>query len=297
MPVFFSIIIPTYNRAHLINDTIQSVLQQDYNDYELIIIDDGSNDLTGEVVSRIIEENKDKRIFYYYKENGERAAARNYGLKKAKGDYVNFFDSDDVLYSDHLSEANRVISNSPHTEIFHLRYEVVNEKGKKISEGPVLSTPANALLIEGNFLSCNGVFIKREIALQNLFNEDRQLSGVEDWELWLRLGSKYAIQFSNKITSAIINHDERSVLAANKEKLVTRMSLLIKYVLGDPAVAAYYKSAITKFKASCYSYISLHLALNKIYKKDALAYLLKTIRIMPLFIMKKRFFAILKHLY
>src|SRR5437763_11554370 len=103
--IFFSIIIPTYNRASMIEKTIQSALNQSYSDYEIIIVDDGSTDNTEQVVLSI----KDARIFYFKKENAERAAARNYGAHRAKGDYITFLDSDDVLYPSFLYNASETI--------------------------------------------------------------------------------------------------------------------------------------------------------------------------------------------
>ncbi|MCS6985063.1 MAG: glycosyltransferase family 2 protein, partial [Leptospiraceae bacterium] len=78
---FFSVILPTYNRASWLPRSIQSVLDQKFQDFELIIVDDGSTDNTREVVAHF----SDPRIKYYYKENQERSAARNFGIRKASG--------------------------------------------------------------------------------------------------------------------------------------------------------------------------------------------------------------------
>ena len=96
--VFFSIIIPTYNRAHVLAKAIESVINQRYTNWELIIIDDGSNDNTREVVQQF----NDPRINYVYQENTERSQARNNGIKLAKGLYICFLDSDDEYCDNHL---------------------------------------------------------------------------------------------------------------------------------------------------------------------------------------------------
>ena len=80
--MFISVIIPTYNRAHLIAGTLDSILAQKYQDFEIIIVDDGSTDDTEMVVASYLSDN----VSYYKKENGERGAARNFGASKAKGD-------------------------------------------------------------------------------------------------------------------------------------------------------------------------------------------------------------------
>jgi glycosyltransferase involved in cell wall biosynthesis len=280
----------------VIENTVKSVLNQQYQHFELIIVDDGSTDNTRDIVASTKNQHPDKRILYHYKENGERAAARNYGLQNSTGEYVLFFDSDDELYFNHLSEANYFLTNNGAAEVFHLRYDIKNERGKIISEGPVYLSPPNRQLISGNFLSCNGVFIRRDIAEANLFNEDRNLSGVEDWELWLRLAVQFPIHYVNKITSSIINHQNRSVLADDKDKLITRIESLIYYVTQNKLILNHFNSELYKFYSSCYSYISLHLSLNKVYKKETLYYLWKGMQAMPSLVFKKRFFAILKHL-
>lgn len=89
-----SIIIPAYNAADYLAKTIQSVLNQTYPDFELLLIDDGSTDRTKEIVKDY--QAKDARIKYYYKENGGVSSARNVGLQKATGDFVSFLDSDDL---------------------------------------------------------------------------------------------------------------------------------------------------------------------------------------------------------
>jgi glycosyltransferase involved in cell wall biosynthesis len=294
---FFSIIIPTYNRGHLIADTINTVIMQVYRHFELIVVDDGSTDNTRQVVEELIANNASVQIHYYHKENGERGAARNFGLDLSKGDYVLYFDSDDELYEDHLLEASRFIEKNPHTEWFHLQYEIKDAVGKKISEAPVYDSPPNRYLISGNFLSCNAVFIRRDIAVVNRFNEDRVLSAAEDWELWLRLAAQFPLHYINRITSVIINHDERSVLTTNKDKLIARISLLTKCVTSNKKVAGYYKNDMPKFIASCYSYISLHLALTGKYKIESIKYLAKSISVLPAFIFQRRFAAIIKHLF
>src|SRR6185295_18759846 len=152
--------------------TIQSVLTQQFGQFELIVVDDGSTDHT----ATIMESFRDRRIVYFKKQNGERAAARNAGIKKAKGHYLTFLDSDDGFKENHLSTAWDIIQRD-HPDMFHLGYDVIDDAGKVLSPWKKLPSPVNAKLIEGNFLSCLGVFVRREILLEEKFNEDRHLSG------------------------------------------------------------------------------------------------------------------------
>lgn len=294
--MFFSVIIPTYNRAHLLEKTVKTVAEQKYKDFELIIVDDGSTDHTETVVSGLIAE-LSISIRYIRQPNSERAAARNNGLKQASGDYVLFFDSDDTLYPNHLSTARAYILDNNRPEFMHLRYDIKNDDEEIIKQGPVYRSPPNAYLIRGNFLSCNGVFVRRDIALKNLFNEDRKLSAMEDWELWLRLASQYTLHYVNTITSSVINHDERSVVMTKKDVLIERVRLLVRYVKSNPAVVSYYKADFRKFESSCYSYVALHLSLTGKHKRETIKFLAKSIYKLPASLFHRRFFAIIKHLF
>jgi len=288
----FSIIIPTYNRSSFIKRSIESVLHQTYSDFELIVVDDGSTDNTEEIVKSIA----DTRVQYYKKENEERGAARNYGCSKAKGNYITFFDSDDILHSNHLSEASKTIEKIHLPEWFHLGYTIVDEKGSIINSVKAIQGNLNIKLISGNFLSCNGVFLKQNVAQEFKFNEDRRLSAIEDWELWLRIASKYKLYHSEVITSSIINHDTRSVINTNIDSLINRFNLFLVLVLNNQEILNYYKGKLHLFKSSCYTYISLHLALTKKNKIIAIKYLLKGLLQNPLFLFERRFLAIIKHL-
>lgn len=289
--ILFSIIIPTYNRANFISVAIESVLNQEYKNFELIIVDDGSTDNTKEVVSAI----KDNRIKYYKKENGERGAARNYGASKSFGDYLVYFDSDDIMYQDCLTTAYEFIcKNNP--AIFHIAYEIKNSEGKLNHYNKEQFNDINSELIRGNPLSCINVFIRKDIAQLNHFNELRTLSGLEDWELWLRMATKYKILYVNKICACLMNHDERSVLRINKDELINRVLLFLNIILSNQDITNFYKKKLYLFKCSCYTYISLHLALTKENKIIAIKYLLKGLIQNPFFIFERRFLAIIKHL-
>lgn len=296
MNPFFSIIIPTYNRGHLLKKTVETVLSQSFPDFELLVVDDGSTDNTNEVMNDIIATSK-ASIRYIKQVNNERAAARNNGLKHASGSYVLFFDSDDTLYNNHLQVAHDYIIKNNQPEFIHLRYDVKNEAGQITEEGPVFTAPPNKQLIKGNFLSCNGVFLRKDIALANRFNENRKLSAMEDWELWLRLGALFPIHYVNTITSSIINHDERSVVITKKEALVERADLLVSLITGNPTVMNYYKAGIRCFRSSCYSYVALHLSLTGKYKRATLRYLIKSVFYWPASVFNRRFFATIKRLF
>ena len=117
MEPFFSVVIPTYNRAHLIKKTIESVRQQTFSNWELIVVDDGSTDNTKEVVLSI----DDERIHYVYQNNAERGVARNNGFHHSKGRYICFLDSDDYYEKDHLESLHLAILSKESPVAFLLR--------------------------------------------------------------------------------------------------------------------------------------------------------------------------------
>lgn len=286
---FFSVIIPTYNRADFVRSTINSLLSQSFDSFEILVIDDGSTDNTEEVISEI----NDSRLFYYKKGNQERAAARNFGAKRSRGRFVNFFDSDDIAYPNHLKTAYEITTQYPQYEIFHLGYDIKGVKGEILKLVNNLKNPINDQLIYGNHLSCNGVFIKKEIIVAHPFNEDRELSASEDYELWLRLSAKYTFYTINTITSSVINHDNRSVLRINVKSLLTRLEKLKHYILANESNN---KLNTSKLLAHLDIYIALHLAMTKQNRYMAVDYLAKSIKKSPEILFTKKVLGVLKNL-
>lgn len=289
MSIGFSVIVPTYNRAALIAATLRSLLAMEYDNFEVIVVDDGSKDNTADVVAAI----GDSRLSYYKKENGERGAARNYGVQKATKDYVTFLDSDDLVYPNHLSEAAKLVEQCQQPEFFHLAHQWVDPEGKVLKKYNNLAGDLNKKLLAGNIFSCIGVFIKRGVALQYPFYEDRKLAGTEDWLLWLQLAARYKIYYSNTITSALVHHDERSVLGFNTQAMLDRTNILVSQLKADQTFMAKYGTHVADVEAHMYSYIAIHLAIDK-HKRDAINFLLKATRLNIKELFTKRALAIVR---
>jgi glycosyltransferase involved in cell wall biosynthesis len=289
--VYFSIVIPTYNRADFIVKTIRSLLSQQYGNFEIIVVDDGSTDNTDQLVLAI----DDKRVSYHKKQNAERGAARNYGARLAKGDYINFFDSDDVAYDNHLAVAGHTAIGLKSPQVFHLGYDVKDPAGNLLKKAADFPPTVNEWLINGNHLSCNGVFIRKDIALNHPFSETRALSGSEDYALWLRLASRFPFYCVNDITSTVVNHDARSVIRINKNNFLRRIELLQQETLEDPAFVSCYSNRLALFKAFLNIYIALHLAMAENPRKENFPYLVKAVQLKPNVIFSYRFLAALKN--
>lgn len=289
--ILFSIIIPTYNRASFIEKTIRSVLGQTYRNFEIIIVDDGSTDNTGEIIKNIGNE----KIRYFKIENSERGFARNFGVKHALGNYVTFLDSDDILLPDHFSNAVESIEKYHNPPFLHLGYEIVNSNNQLLFRIDKLKNDNILFLVRGNSLSCNGCFLRSDVSREYSFNEDRNLSGSEDWELWFRVLANYGIKTDNRISSRMYNHESRSVTLSlgQEQKLVLRKELALKYAFKDPKVQEQYGKFYNEIDAFGDSYISLHLALlgDRI---KSIRFLLQFVKNYPSAVFSKRFYAIIK---
>jgi pentatricopeptide repeat protein len=131
-----SFVIPTYNYANFLERCLLSVLQQDYHNYEVIIVDDGSTDGTSDVVSRIQWKYHSKAISYLYQDNAGPSVARNNGAAKAKGKYIWCLDADDTLIDGAIGRMVKATETHPKAWLLFSGYRSVNEDGKQANHEP-----------------------------------------------------------------------------------------------------------------------------------------------------------------
>jgi len=200
--VLVSVIVPTYNRAHSLGRSIYSILKQTHEYFELIIIDDSSNDGTESVVTSF----NDERIKYIrHNENKGAAAARNTGCKLALGTWLTFLDSDDQWEAQYL-ESQLAVAETSGCEAVASRF--LFKRGDSSHTIPIhtpnLSTKESALmsiLIE-NFITPQTLIIRRE-TYEKLGGFDENLRCIEDFEFALRLASSFSIQLNNKCLATV----------------------------------------------------------------------------------------------
>jgi len=125
----FSIVIPVYNVEKYIDKCLESVLNQTYDNFEVIVVNDGSPDNSGKIIDKHAK--KDKRIKSFIKENGGLSDARNYGLKHCTGDYLLFIDSDDYIERDLLKELEKIINKKKY-DVIKFKLNLVTEEGSLI---------------------------------------------------------------------------------------------------------------------------------------------------------------------
>jgi glycosyltransferase involved in cell wall biosynthesis len=293
MSFLLSIIIPTYNRAHLIEKTIRSVLDQTAQNYEVLVIDDGSTDNTEEVVAKYISDN-----FRYFKiPNSERGAARNTGTKYSRGKYVNWFDSDDEMLPNHVAAFQEMVEKHNSPEVITLTYSFKDAKTEEIIPKIFQGRDSKRnFLITGNYLACNPVIVRKDIADLNPFIEDRDLSASEDYELWLRLYAQFPFCHSSEITSYLILHDERSVVTmTHSEKLEKRFLSFLKYTCENELLRQKLGKDFYYFKMRNYLILAVDLAYNG-FKMKALHYLRVAVKTSTRALTQKVFWATLKHI-
>ena len=117
-------------------------------------------------------------------------------------------------------------------------------------------------------MSCHGVIIKRDVALDNPFREDRELAGSEDYELWLRLAAQYTIHRNPIVTSALVQHSSRSVFNFDPDKLIRRKELFLEYLESDERTMSFIKPLWGIVRSNAYLYLALHLAMNRVPSKS-----------------------------
>lgn len=247
--IYFSIIIPTYNRAHLILKTLRSVFDQSFTNYEIIVIDNASTDNTKQVLAELIQQNKIR--FIEHDKNYERSRSRNTGMENAYGKYVTFLDSDDLMYADNLKDAFHFLEHNNY-KIAHNLYELINEDSEVLYHYKFKSiTDRIKAISEGNFLSCIGVFIAKEIYTKYKFDTNESLQGIEDWEFWMRILADYEVGRINKINSGIVHHQGRSINAYDLESFITKSNYILQKFEKDKQLSTIYSAHFKRFKASC----------------------------------------------
>jgi glycosyltransferase involved in cell wall biosynthesis len=200
MDILFSVIIPAYNAEKHIGAAIQSVLGQNYQNYELILINDGSTDKTNEVINSCKKKANFRRFYCIEQENKKIAAARNTGLRAATGSWIAFLDADDIWYENKLKIVHETILARPEADLI-CHDEKYYDKGqfKKINRYGPYSDFIN-ILFESCCLSTSAVTVKREkIDSVGGFSEDPEINGAEDYDLWLRLSRISKINYLHQV--------------------------------------------------------------------------------------------------
>jgi glycosyltransferase involved in cell wall biosynthesis len=196
-----SVIIPTYNCSRYLPEALESVFSQSYEDFEVLIVDDGSIDNTTDVVSGLMR-NWPKRIHYYYLEHNGVSAARNFGIKAGTGEYIAFLDADDVWLTDYLREMvskieegyDWVVSDNFKQKIDLASGDVTTEiELRAIEEHWDKERLLKEFLIHDRIGGPSKVLVRKKVLIDRNISFDVRLRSREDWDFYLQLLENYCV--------------------------------------------------------------------------------------------------------
>ncbi len=271
--IFFSIVLPLYNKQQHITHALNSILNQSYDNYEVIIINDGSTDnsqtVTCEWISSLSNEIQMKFTLYNQLNSGA-SSARNNGIKKAKYEYIAFLDCDDFWKPEHLKELRLLINNfSKDVDIFS-NY-CIQQKDKQYIF-PKLGIYTNFIgvvdyfkvsMISNGFLNSSSVCVKKQALIENPFPE--KMKNFEDMITWARIANKKGLAFSSKSTAVYIIENAQASAHINFENYF-RYEQLLKTIDYNPYSLKIY---LFKFCLIHILYARINMSLNSYIKASA----------------------------
>lgn len=283
-----SVIMPVYNGEKYIAESIQSVINQSYIFWELIVIDDGSNDFTYAKIKPFLIDN---RIKYFYKKNEGQSVARNYGIINAVGIYIAFLDSDDLWHSDKLRFQLDFLLVNNYKFVF-CNFYIIDKESKIVGE--ILfdskdNISKEKLLLFKDYIGTLTVIFKRTL-IDEVGFFDEMLNSAEDWDYWIRISTQFKLGFLNKSLAYYRQHidgiSKNMKVQLNQELLVLKKHILNSSILDkaekEIILWNHYKSMFQlSLKVSELKYVLI--SLNYMLRFD----LVKTIKLlMKLFILQ-----------
>jgi len=226
-----SIVIPTYNRSAIVRRAIDSVMAQTFTDLEVIVVDDGSTDDTRAALAGYPE-----RVRAVYQENAGPAAARNHGMRLARGEYIGFLDSDDVYLPTNVEAHVRRFAETPEAGLVYCGLEVLDKDGRHVKE--ILPDPRDRgivldRLIRYNFITSSTVLMRRA-AMEAAGTMSTSLWFAEDWYYWLRVALRFPIEFVDQV---LVRYQRSAISLSHGTPIGTaadRNMLMLEQVFADP---------------------------------------------------------------
>jgi glycosyltransferase involved in cell wall biosynthesis len=251
-----SVVTPTFNRKHVLRRALDSIYAQTVPEVEAIVVDDGSSDGTEAMIAEY-----PRPVVYVQQENAGPAAARNRGLKRARGAFIAFLDSDDVFYPRHLEASLAALERSPQAGVVYGASEVVDADGRVVKvQRPRPEDRGRVLprLLFYNFVMPSTVVMRRE-CYETVGGMNESLRFAEDWLYWLRLAERFPFEQ----VSEVLVRFQRSKISASRlpiEELVAMNREMLDIAFADPALAP----AIAPYRRAAYA------AMHRAYAETAL---------------------------
>lgn len=231
---FFSVLIPLYNKTNFIESTLNSVFNQSFTDFEVIIVDDGSTDNS----LHIVEKFKDKRLSIYKQHNQGVSVARNLGIEQANSQYIALLDADDLWYSNHLQELKKLIETFPEAGLFCMNYEI-NYNGGFVKPATFNFDYKNECIVIEDFFKANiinfipsssSVALAKDKILE-VGKYNTSLRTGQDIDLWIKFALKYSVAFNPNITMTYNNFVSNSLSKSTYNE--DRYQLINNYALEE----------------------------------------------------------------
>jgi GT2 family glycosyltransferase len=245
-----SVIIPAFNYGAFIGCTLESLIAQEYQHWECIVIDDSSNDNTAEVVTNYSK--RDGRIIYVHQRRGGVSKARNNGLSRAEGEYIQFLDADDLIESEKLQRHVQYLEDNPGVDVVYggaryFRTDCPNERRYSMMDVdtpwmPEISGPGEEVLqslVRANIMVVSAPLLRRRI-IDKVGLFDEKLPPVEDWDYWIRCAMKGArFQYLDEVGALSLIRSHSNSLSKNSlkaRKQVIRLRQKLNKILQDDAL-------------------------------------------------------------
>jgi glycosyltransferase involved in cell wall biosynthesis len=193
-----SVVIPCYNHAQYVGDAIDSVLRQTYGPVEIVVVDDGSTDRTGEAVAAFGD-----RVRYIRQANRGLSAARNTGIAAARGEYIGVLDADDLYEPDYLATLAGMLDLDTGADAVYGGFRFVDVANNPLPQVGMMVVPPEQLygvLMDGNFLMPESILVRRG-CYQSVGPFDEALRACEDWDMWIRIARDHRVVGTRHIVS------------------------------------------------------------------------------------------------
>ena len=232
IPKRVSVVVPTFNRAHLVVDALESAIQQSQLPLEIIIIDDGSTDETENVVKEWMGNQSSDVVVHYIKQTNQGgSAARNHGIRLAKGEFIAFLDSDDVWHREKLERQVNVMETSARIGGVYCGLRHV-EMATESTYDPVRSYPRGnlleQLLIRDVTAPTSTYLVRREV-FDKVGTFDETLDARQDWDLWIRLSEQFLIEAVPEALVDYREHEGHRTISDPKREMEAYRVILEKY--------------------------------------------------------------------
>lgn len=218
---FFSIIIPLYNKEKFIENTVQSALEQSFEDFELIVVNDGSTDKSLELVNKL----NDKRIKTYSISNAGVSKARNFGIQKATSNLIVFLDADDLWKKNHLEELFQLRKAYPHCGLYAMGYTKKYDNSNPIN-AHYFGLKNHSGVVPDFFMAStadcvawtSAVMVPKDV-FKTIGYFNQGLKSGQDTEMWIRIAIEYKVAFCSNPTACKVHRSHEDHLSISKYKI------------------------------------------------------------------------------